>query len=423
MKKLYQLLVFVGLSQMLFAQYDVLNTYVASGGSFSNPDDYVEIKKIDPTDYSVTLLNTIYTQSVSDLLIYRDKMFVAAADSLIAYDLKTGTRYAAIAVSNTNKLSVVNNHLWLSRQAGVSGPPADGIYLKVFNMEDLSLVKDVEGIPADAAYVNFCGDFIYVTVPGDWSSTIGRIAVLDLSTYTLQRVEDLGADAVGIYNIYRRGDMLWIVCKTPYMGTNGSFVAYDPANATYEVITQEASFGFGAGMDVENNRSFLLYNSTIAYYDFNAQTFTAVAPDPGSSNFISYASAAYERGADLLWTNATDYTSFGTCKVYNMEGEELGSAEVGISPEAMGFHYKDDSSIEETAALSTSLYPNPAKDRVVVTTNQAAVISLFNANGALVDEVHSNGVTILNTRDLAPGIYVVRAQQAQHSSITKLIVQ
>lgn len=424
MKKIYQLLVFIGLSQLAFAQYNVQDVYVATGGSFSNPDDYVEIKKINPETYAVDLFDVIYTQAVTDLLVYGDKMFVAAMDSLVAYDLTTGARYAAISVANTNKLSVVNDDLWLSRQEGAAGPPADGVYLKVFNIADLSLKKDVEGINADAAYVNFSGDSLYVTVPGNWAATTGSIAVLDMATYTVQRVMDLGSDAVGIFNIYRKGEMLGIVCKTPYMGTMGTFVSLNPSDGSYEINSQEAVFGFGAGIDVENNRSFLLYNNTIAAHNCIDQTFTEIAPDPGSASWITYASAAYERGSETIWANFSDYYSFGTCKVYNLAGEEQGTAEVGISPEAMGFHYENATGvIESNEIFELAVYPNPASSNAVITTNAAAQISVYNTNGALVEQFNSNGIASINVSDLTTGIYLIKAETATQATVTKLMVR
>ncbi|NCD42284.1 MAG: hypothetical protein EOL88_09350, partial [Bacteroidia bacterium] len=302
MKKFYLLcFLFLASSSILFGQAVLKNVYIASGGSFSNPDDFVIIRKVDPETYSFSSLDTIYTQAVNDLLIYGDRMFVAAMDSLIAYDLNTGERYATTAASNANKLSMVNDHLWLSRQAGVSGPPADGIFLKVFNPSDLSLVKDVEGIADDAVFVSHYADSVYVTIPGNWAATEGRLAVLDLETYTVQRIVNLGTEAVGIFNIHPIGNRFWITCKTPYMGTAGVFVDFDPVNAEYEVISYDSVFAFGAGTDREHGQSFLVCNNEIMSYRFADGTFTALAPDPGSANWITWSSAAWEYGSMSVW--------------------------------------------------------------------------------------------------------------------------
>ena len=424
MKRIYQTLIFFGLCQMAFAQSNVQDVYVASGGAFSNPDDYVEITKIDPADYTTESFDIIYTQAVTDLLIYGNKMFVAAMDSLVAYDLETGMRYAAVEVANTNKLSMVNDNLWLSRQEGAAGPPADGIFLKVFNPEDLALVKDVEGISSDAAYVNYGADSIYVTVPGNWASTTGMLAVLDMENYEVQRIVDLGSEAVGIWNINRKGETLWMTCKTPYMGTVGSFISLDPETGMYNILSQDAVFGFGAGIDEANNQCFLLYNNTIASYEFSSQTFSSIAPDPGSADWISYASAAWEKSSQKLWTNYTDYWSFGTCAVYGSDGALLGTADVGISPEAMGFHYENATGIENSElVLNISAMPNPASDLVTIATNEPAEIGVFNSNGLLVNSCFSNGLVSFSVSDFPAGLYLIQAKSGVHSQVQKLIVQ
>jgi hypothetical protein len=345
-------------------------------------------------------------------------------DSLVAYDLETGVRIAAVEVSNTNKLSMVNDVLWLSRQEGAAGPPADGIFLKVFNPEDLSLVNDVEGISSDAAYVNYGADSIYVTVPGNWAATTGMIAVLDMENYEVQRIVDLGAEAVGVWNINRKGESLWMTCKTPYMGAVGSFISLDPVTGMYNIIAQDAVFGFGAGMDDANDQCFLLYNNTIASYEFSSQTFSSIAPDPGSADWISYASAAWEKSSRTLWANYTDFWSFGTCAVYSYDGALLGTADVGISPEAMGFHYENSTGIDNSElALSITARPNPASDLVSLTTNEPAFIEIYNSNGLLFHSYVSNGEITISVSDFPAGLYLIQAKSGVRTQIHKLIVQ
>jgi len=407
MKKVYLLLMMVSWSTVMFAQLDLRSVYVAAGGAFSNPDDYVTIKKINPEDYSAEVFDVIYTQAVTDLLVFEDKMYVAAMDSLVAYDLVLGTRIAAIAIANTNKLSMVNNHLWLSRQTGSNGVPADGIYLKVYDPNDLTFIDDIEGIDADAAFVSSSNDSIYVTVPGDWAATTGKIAILDMDTYSLQRTLDLGAEAVGIFNIYHHNNHLWMVCKTPYMGTIGSFVDFDPSIGNYFIFTQEAAFGFGVGMDVENDRSFLLYNNQIAYYTFSDQTFTAVAPDPGSASWISYASGAFEKVSNTIWANYTDFYSSGTCMVYDLSGNELAAMEVGISPEAMGFHYQDATGVNSTQQVaSVHVFPNPVVDRLTISGTDITNGLLLNSNGKVISRF--NGNQTIDMSNVPEGLYLLR---------------
>ncbi|HPE86924.1 MAG: T9SS type A sorting domain-containing protein [Bacteroidales bacterium] len=425
MKKFYLLCcLFLATSSILFGQAVLKNVYIASGGSFSNPDDFVVIRKVDPETYSFASIDTIYTQAVNDLLIYGDRMFVAAMDSLVAYDLNTGDRYAAIDASNANKLSMVNDHLWLSRQGGVSGPPADGIFLKVFNPLDLSLVKDVEGIADDAVFVSHYADSVYVTVPGNWAATEGRLAVLDLATYTVQRIVNLGAEAVGIFNIHPIGNRFWITCKTPYMGTTGVFVDFDPVNAEYDLYTYDSVFSFGAGTDPDHGQSVLVCNNEIMTYRFADGIFTALAPDPGSTNWITWSSAAWERGSMSVWGCYTDYYSFGTCAVYNSFGIQQASFDVGIAPEALAFHYENASLTDEVLPdLLTNSFPNPCSGYLVVESSTPCVARLMNAYGALVRTFQVNQSTRIITDVLSPGLYFLQMTGNGQKSMTKIIIK
>jgi hypothetical protein len=177
-------------------------------------------------------------------------------------------------------------------------------------------------------------------------------------------------------------------------------------------------------MDDANDQCFLLYNNTIASYEFSSQTFSSIAPDPGSADWISYASAAWEKSSRTLWANYTDFWSFGTCAVYSYDGALLGTADVGISPEAMGFHYENSTGIDNSElALSITARPNPASDLVSLTTNEPAFIEIYNSNGLLFHSYVSNGEITISVSDFPAGLYLIQAKSGVRTQIHKLIVQ
>ncbi|HOI33355.1 MAG: hypothetical protein PHG67_12150 [Bacteroidales bacterium] len=61
--------------QLIYAQLQS-QLYIASGGAFSDPDDFVEVMRYDPLQQSVTGINTVFTQAVQDLFGDGESLFI-----------------------------------------------------------------------------------------------------------------------------------------------------------------------------------------------------------------------------------------------------------------------------------------------------------------------------------------------------------
>ena len=117
--------------QLVSGQEFTKQLIVASGGSFSNPDDYVSMSAYNPLNQTSKEFNTIFTQSVQDIIVNGNFAYVTAQDSIIKYDIENHTRLASIAESNLNRLFIFDDKLVVSRQTGSTGPPSDDFYVKI----------------------------------------------------------------------------------------------------------------------------------------------------------------------------------------------------------------------------------------------------------------------------------------------------
>ena len=120
---------------MAFGQNTVTQIVLGNGGIYGNNIDHVGISGINPSDYSSSPIGEVVRESIQDLIVVEDYAFVAAEDSLVKFDLITNTKMAAVYHSNLNRLFYANNMLYVSLRSDLNGPPADGKYLKAFDLE------------------------------------------------------------------------------------------------------------------------------------------------------------------------------------------------------------------------------------------------------------------------------------------------
>ena len=349
--------------QLVSGQEIAKQLIVASGGSFSNPDDYVSMSAFDPLNQTSNEFNTIFTQSVQDIIIEDNFAYVAAQDSIIKYDIETFTRLSAIAESNLNRLFIFDDKLVVSRQTGTAGPPTDGYYVKIFNASDLSLIANIAGISSDAASSILVNDSLYVAISGTWEASEGKLAIIDTDNFELGREINFGTEAVGIYNLYSIGDTIYSVNKSPYLATSGSITKYNSINSSFSTTTHQFVFGKGVGND--GNILYLGLNHGIGSYNlFNNEIIDEeIVPDPGSASYISICDGSFDHVNDLIYVTISDYYSFGEGKIYDLSGTLTGTFEAGISPEAIALQFVDESGIENnTENIMFSFYPNPVSD-------------------------------------------------------------
>ncbi len=319
---------------------------IANGGYFesANPTDWVSMQTYSPELKTTKVFDTIYTQSVQDVVINGSKAWVAAEDSIVLYDLNTYQRLAAVADSGLSQLYVYNDQLIVSKQY-----PLTHDFVQLRNANDLSLIYSVQEVSGEAAGIVVLDDMAYVAVNGGWMGTEGKIAVIDLVNQTYIEEIGLGADAVGIAELIAHEGVIFSVNHTPYGGTQGSISTFIPDMGSTLTTTIEGSVGKGIGLNADGAMLYIVLNNGVASFDTENQQIAnaSIVPDQGSASWISIASADYDLSMDQFYVNITDYASFGQGKVFSATGDSLSAYELGISPEAAAIQYVADFTFDD----------------------------------------------------------------------------
>jgi hypothetical protein len=151
---------------------------------------------------------------------------------------------------------------------------------------------------------------------------------------------NFGTDAVGIFDLYSDGNNIYSVNRSPYGSTSGSVSTYSIWTSSFS--TTVINNVVGKGVAKSNNILYLLLDNAIGSYDLsmNEVIETSIVPDPGSSNFIYIADAAFDYLNQLFYVTITDYFSMGEGKIFDMTGIETGTFEAEVSAEAIALDFR-----------------------------------------------------------------------------------
>lgn len=376
--------------------------------------DYVTVQRFIPEGMTVGTFGTIFTQSSQDILISGGFAYVNAQDSIIKYNLNDYSRVAAIADSGLSKLALFHEYLIVSKQY-----PLTSNFVDVLDTADLSLVARVQGMSGDCGGIACTADTVYVGVNGGWMGTVGKIAVIDPGSWTLDREIDLGAEAIGINNLFHYKGRIWSVNKTPYgMPAIGSISVYDPATGNFSNVMLGVKVGNATG--IHDSILYAVFNEGIGAFNLNTLTIadTVVVPDPGSALFTYILSSCVDTINNTLHVNVGDYVTPGYCRVASLAGDSLTTYATGISTDAVAVDYRKFplaiSEIGRQSVAPLSLFPNPVADVLTLNFSEAKgieSITITDINGRTViyldgTSVHSGSVRI-KVDHLKPGIYAV----------------
>jgi hypothetical protein len=72
-----------------------------------------------------------------------------------------------------------------------------------------------------------------------------------------------------------------------------------------------------------------------------------------------------------------------------------------------------------------AIYPNPASDHFIIELNNeiTSEVSIYNVTGKLINNIRSNGNTMINTKDWSKGIYFINIENSLGTQQHKLIVE
>jgi hypothetical protein len=251
--------------------------------------------------------------------------------------------------------------------------------LLVLDKHNLILSTTIE-MSGEAAGIAIDGDSAYVAVPGAWGTPEGKMAVIDLTTETLSREINLGSEARGIKALFLRDDNIYTVNThfSDYEANTFSVSVFDIAADSYETTVLSGDYyGYYGNTVMSENILYIPVSSSIATYNVNngenTMDFLEITP----------AAVGYDKADDRLHITTSDYATYGSYQVYNLNGDPLSNTiPVGVSPEAIALDYDISTALPTVSRSHGKAYFSG--NRLVVKSRQGIrKVSVFNATGQL----------------------------------------
>jgi len=394
---------------------------LVNGGQYGNNSSNVNVVTYDVATKVYTTIDTIQTQSVQELLIDGNTAYVAAQDSIVAYDLTTDKRVAAtqFAGLSTKSIAVYNNYLLAGNWYGQT---SNNLY--IYDKTTLTLVDSVPQITKGVSSMLIYDTTLFVAQNYStigYTDSAGYLAVVNLNTM----------DYINDIQFNNNGEDLGYLIQDP---SGNGLVAINSVSNTLSYYnyffpsTSTDSIGFdisahASKQTIFHDTLFLEMNNRIAAYNLLNRTII-------DTNVVDYDSYAftYDTLNNMFYATASDFFSFTEGKIFNRNGVLIDTMIVGYSPEVIGMYYNQVTSISEEVAsqLNVSVYPNPTTDYLTISSknNEASVqIRIVDLNGKVVyDGIKTSSFDLkLDLTSYPSGAYLLMALSGKNYTVQKII--
>jgi hypothetical protein len=417
MKKIVLFFVAAMAASSAFSQKVIL----VNGGQYGNNSSNVNVVTYDVASKVYTTIDTIQTQSVQELLIDGNIAYVAAQDSIVAYDLRTDQRVAAtkFAGLSTKTILVYNNYLLVGNWYGQT---SNNLY--IYDKSTLALVDSVPQISKGVSSMLIYNTTLFIAQNYStigYTDSAGYLAVVNLNT--MDYVNDI------VFN--NNGEDLGHLIQDP--SGNGLMAINSVSNSISQyfyffpsTLTTSVPFDISANASKQtifNDTLFLEINDRIGAYDL----MTKSVIDTNVANYNSVA-FTYDTLNSLFYATASDFFSYSEGKIYNRSGALIDTMIVGFSPEVIGMYYNQVTSINENLAaqLNVSIYPNPTTDYITISSKSNELntqIRIVDLNGRVVyDGVKTSSSDLkLDLTSYPSGAYLLMALSGKNYTVQKII--
>ena len=407
---------------------EVRQVIIANGGKFEGTppySDYVTVESYNLSTQAVTVFNTIYTQSVQDMVINGNHAYVTAEDSIVMYNIDTYQRVVAVKDSGVNKMAIYNDKLIITKQW-----PIGRFRVEILDANNLSMIGLVDGIPGDCEGVAVFGDQAFVAVDSGYLGLEGHLAIINTSNWTLSNIVNFGPSAIGSYSVYAYGGYIFCVNRTPYGGANtGSITRYNPANGTFNTHVMDVNIGPGYG--ISGNLLYLGMSKSLGSYNLDTQLIvdTAIISFFGAAGSMEIHSAAVDYINDKLFTNISNRAAtINVGIVYNFAGDSLTSYATGINADACAIDFRTPTGINISSQdQDLTLYPNPVNDYLGIITGTKSVLKEITIHDLTGRSVMTRPVAEgeknfrISVSDFSPGIYLISFRTDQGIKVRKFV--
>lgn len=388
---------------------------IVNGGDFNNPDDYVTVSSFDPSTEETTEFATIYTQSVTDVVIHGMFAYVAAQDSIVKLNIETYEKVASVSTVGINQLAT-NGDVLLA----TFWYPVTENFVRSYSLVDLTLGTQFEEISGDAAGIIIRDGIALVAIPGPWGSTTGKIASIDLLENIVLSEDDYGEFFANIGFFADWNNVITAFMKTPWGETTSKAASFDESGEIIDEKTfDNASLANPTGQD--QNNFYAEINNGIGVFDLETGELTnasVVAPQA-----MTIAASVIDTVNGLVYLTTTDFFATGEGFVYNLDGDSAGSFEAGISAQAMAIDYRYTTDIfEKNRVENLNVFPNPVNHLInLKIPDDQKIISTFilDISGRVVFNDSENKQ--IDVSGLNSGLYFITAETSTSVYTAKFI--
>ena len=416
MRKIFFTLFAVVFTASVFAQAYVERVLILNEGYF----DYVtneiitpvSVGAYNPTTETYTVIDEIENaRFASDIKTDASFYYVAADKFLNKYATATDELIASIEIEGIRKVAVNDEYIVVTRGEYLVALPS---YIQIYDKNTMTLIHEFDNteMPYTTEGVVIKDNKAYVAVNNGFvfGSEVGKIAIIDLNTTSIENTIELGADGINPDNLMIEGDIIYTLNNKDFTGSSVSTYKIATADlTTTNLINISAGCGTSAVMDGTIYYQ-EMFGTTLSKFD--AATATIIGEDEFGASFYGL---AFDEINSLIYTGTTDYFSYGAVTVYDLDGNIMANFDVSVSPGNFAFDVRLESSIEEMIIPSMELYPNPAANQIVVVNTINAeniVISDMTGKTMFTIQQPAAGAQQIDISNLPAGNYLVKAMGA-----------
>ncbi len=300
---------------------DYHGVFVVSGGVFGDETDNATVGFFDGQEY--TVWGGIDEESIQDAVFEAPYLYVTAQNRVLKYDVNLKKGVAEAALPGCRRLAIAGDYLFCGKWFGATGG-----YLTVLDKSDLSIVHEFADVDDETNGLAYASGKMFVTVPGGWMSTTGKILEIDLSSMAVSWTLPLGEEGAGVGNFVRFGNDLWTLC-----GAAGNFLRLNPLTREYELIPVQ--------LEINSYSPTWYVNDSLLAVSTGPGTalFNVRSRNWENTQFLDFSPAAFLSLPEhsTIYATVTDYFSYGKTYVLDATGAKVDSFSVGISPEALAY--------------------------------------------------------------------------------------
>jgi hypothetical protein len=403
--------------QTLLAQTPT-QVIIANGGIFG-AGNKVRMAAWNLSTGNYAVFDSFPATSVHSITIHGRDAYVCADSILARYNLDTYQREAMAIVKGVRRVAVWEDKVLVTKGFGATTDHFDVRYA-----ENLVYCFSLPAITGNCEGVVVVGDTGYVGNPVSFAQPTGNMAVVDLSSRTLDRIMSMDTMGKFVDILYPwMTDKVVSVNMIKFNNPQWGFISiYDIPSATYTHHRVDMQVSKGAGID--NGILYANFGGNIGGFDLTTGLLADSNVVPGQ-----WAAMTLDSVNNRIFVTETDYQTYGWLYGFDYNGNPTDTLEVGISPEAIAVDYNvtvGNQPVTPPGPL-LSVHPQPFEDALHIDLRKlpapATGLIIHDLTGRVLLErpATGNGILDLEVPGLEPGVYVLEVQTRKGVATAKVV--